>query len=168
MWVWIGGVGGRLIGSPGGEEGEEDEEGEEEEEGEEAEGEERRAGASESLATLVLTTSPLVGMLLRGREVGVVSAADADLTMSLGGEYFVEIGSEDLPTSARREGDFSLGGRTTAGRSLGGEPRGRRGSGGNGLGFSWGGGGLGRSLGDDILDLSRYCGGVFDLSLGVV
>ena len=31
MWVWIGGVGGRLIGSPGGEEGEEDEEGEEEE-----------------------------------------------------------------------------------------------------------------------------------------
>ena len=105
-------------------------------------------------------------MLLRGREACVVSAADADLTMSLGGEYFVEIGSDDLPTSALREGDFSLGGRTTAlGGSLGGEPRGRSRSGGNGFGFSWGGGGRDWSFGEDNLDLSRYCGGVFDLSL---
>ena len=153
----MGGAGGRLIGSPGCEEG-----------GEEEEDEEERIGsAPESLTTLFLTTSPLVGMLLRGREACVVSAADADLTMSLGGEYFVEIGREDLPTSALREGDFSLGGRTTAGRSLGGELRGRSRSGGKGLGFSWGGGGLGRSLGEDNLDLSRYCGGVFDLSLEV-
>ena len=152
------GAGGRLIGSPGCEEG-----------GEEEEDEEERIGsAPESLTTLLLTTSPLVGMLLRGREACVVSAADADLTMSLGGEYFVEIGRDDLPTSALREGDFSLGGRTTAGRSLGGELRGRSRSGGKGLGFSWGGGGLGRSLGEDNLDLSRYCGGVFDLSLEVV
>ena len=153
----MGGVGGRLIGNPGceGGGGEEDEE-------------ERRAGAPESLTMLLLTTSPRVGMLLRGRDACVVSAADADLTMSLGGEYLVEIGSDDLPTSALREGDFSLGGRTTAGRSLGGEPRGRSRSGGKGLGFSWGGGGLGRPLGGDNLDLSWYCGGVFDLSLGVV
>ena len=82
---------------------------------------------------------------------------------SFGGEYFVEIGSDDLPTSALREGDFSLGGRTT--RSFGGELRGSSRSGGNGFGFSWGGGGLGASWGGDNRDLSRYCGGVFDLSL---
>ena len=156
----MGGAGGRLIGSPACE----DEGGDEEEEEEE-----RVGGVPDSLAMLLLTTSPLVGMLLLRREAcDVLSAADADLTMSLGGEYFVEIGRDDLPTSALREGDFSLGGRTTVGRSLGGELRGRSRSGGNGLGFSWGGGGLGRSLGEDNLDLSRYCGGVFDLSLEVV
>ena len=154
----MGGAAGRLIGSPGCE----DEGGGDEEEDEE----ERIGGVPDSLAMLVLTTSPLVGMLLRRLEAcDVLSAADADLTMSLGGEYFVEIGREDLPTSALREGDFSLGGRTTVGRSLGGEHRGRSRSGGKGLGFSWGGGGLGLSLGEDNLDLSRYCGGVFDLSL---
>ena len=153
----MGGAGGRLIGNTACEEGGEEEAEEEED---------RMVGAPASLATLVLTTSPLVGMLLLRREAcDVLSAADADLTMSLGGEYFVEIGREDLPTSALREGDFSLGGRTTVGRSLGGEHRGRSRSGGKGLGFSWGGGGLGLSLGEDNLDLSRYCGGVFDLSL---
>ena len=150
MWVWMGGAGGRVIGNPGGEEEDGDEE-------------ERIVGVTESLATLLLTTSPRVGMLLRGRDECVVSAADADLTMSLGGEYLVEIGRDDLPTSALREGDFSLGGRTT--RSFGGELRGSSRSGGNGFGFSWGGGGLGASWGGDNRDLSRYCGGVFDLSL---
>ena len=147
----MGGAGcGRVIGNPGGEEEDGDEE-------------ERIVGFTESLATLLLITSPRVGMLLRGRDECVVSAADADLTMSLGGEYLVEIGRDDLPTSALREGDFSLGGRTT--RSFGGELRGSSRSGGNGFGFSWGGGGLGASWGGDNRDLSRYCGGVFDLSL---
>ena len=146
----MGGAGGRGIGNPGGEEEDGDEE-------------EMIVGVTESLATLLLTTSPRVGMLLRGRDECVVSAADADLTMSLGGEYLVEIGRDDLPTSALREGDFSLGGRTT--RSFGGELRGSSRSGGNGFGFSWGGGGLGASWGGDNRDLSRYCGGVFDLSL---
>ena len=146
----MGGAGGRVIGNPGCEEEDGDEE-------------ERRVGVTPSLATLLLITSPRVGMLLRGRDECVVSAADADLTMSLGGEYLVEIGRDDLPTSALREGDFSLGGRTT--RSFGGELRGSSRSGGNGFGFSWGGGGLGASWGGDNLDLSRYCGGVFDLSL---
>ena len=99
-------------------------------------GEESRPGGPESLAMLLRITSPRVGMLLLGREACVVSAADADLTMSLGGEYLVEIGNEDFPISALREGDFNLGGRTTAGRSFGGEPRGNNSSGGNALGFS--------------------------------
>ena len=110
-----------MIGNPGGDDGG---------------GEESRPGRPESLAMLLRITSPRVGMLLLGREACVVSAADADLTMSLGGEYLVEIGNEDLPISALREGDFSLGGRTTAGRSFGGEPRGNNSSGGNALGFS--------------------------------
>ena len=95
-------------------------------------GEESRPGGPESLAMLLRITSPRVGMLLLGREACVVSVADADLTMSLGGEYLVEIGNEDLPISALREGDFNLGGRTTAGRSFGGDNS----SGGNALGFS--------------------------------
>ena len=99
-------------------------------------GEESRPGGPESLAMPLRIASPRVGMLLLGREACVVSAADADLTMSLGGEYLVEIGNEDLPISALREGDFNLGGRTTAGRSFAGDPRGNNSSGGNALGFS--------------------------------
>ena len=104
--------------------------------------------------TLALTTSPRVGMLLLLLDTWE-SPAEEDLTTSRGGEYLVEMGSEDFPASARREGDFKRGGRTTAGRSLGGDALfgdDRKTSLGSGFGLSFGGDGLPCSCGIDSLD----------------
>ena len=66
-----------------------------------------------------------MGMLLLGRDA-LCAPAEEDLRISVGGEgeYLVDtgrddfplgIGKEDLTASARPEGDFRRGGRTTLG-----------------------------------------------------